>query len=73
MPSVRVCTAAFLPERIRQEFGVNSHPKMCKLYEFLVKALYCPLSLKLRSYTVTIYMKDMRKRLAFRKKLFKKA
>ncbi|KAI3317569.1 hypothetical protein HD806DRAFT_363331 [Xylariaceae sp. AK1471] len=73
MPSVRVCTAEFLPERIRQEFGVNYHPKMYKFHEFLVKALYRPLPLKVRSYPVTFYMKDMRKRLASRKKIFEKA
>ncbi|KAI8625100.1 hypothetical protein F5Y19DRAFT_451679 [Xylariaceae sp. FL1651] len=73
MPAVRVVTAEFLPERIRQEFGVKSHPKTYKCYEFLVKALYRPLPLKVRSYPVRFYMKDMRRRLASHEKVFEKA
>jgi uncharacterized protein (DUF2236 family) len=73
MPSVRVVTAEFLPERLRREFGVNHHPRMYKLHEFLVKALYRPLPRKVRSYPVTHYMKDMRKRLAKKNKVFNKA
>ncbi|KAI1815076.1 hypothetical protein GGS20DRAFT_364958 [Poronia punctata] len=73
MPSVRVVTAEYLPERLRRQFGVNYHPKMYKFHEWMVKAMYRPLPLKLRSYPVTWYMKDMRKRLAKRNKIFEKA
>jgi uncharacterized protein (DUF2236 family) len=73
MPSVRLCTAEWLPERIRKDFGVNRHPKLYKAHEFMVKALYRPLPLKVRSYPVRLYMNDMRKRLRNHTKVFEKA
>lgn len=73
MPGVRVATAELLPERLRQEFGVTAHPHTYKFLEFLVKATYRPLPLKVRSYPARMYMKDMRKRLKKRRKVFEKA
>ncbi|KAI1343633.1 hypothetical protein F5Y15DRAFT_171512 [Xylariaceae sp. FL0016] len=73
MPSVRLCTAEWLPERIREEYGVRRHPGWYKAHEAMVKLLYRPLPLKVRSYPVRFYMKDMRKRLAAHKKVFEKA
>ncbi|TGJ79858.1 hypothetical protein E0Z10_g8900 [Xylaria hypoxylon] len=73
MPGVRVCTSAFLPERIRWEYGLSSHPKMYKLLEWLIKGLYRPLPIKVRGYPATFYMRDMRRRLASRQKIFEKA
>ncbi|KAI0531682.1 hypothetical protein GGR58DRAFT_492787 [Xylaria digitata] len=73
MPGIRVCTSAFLPERIRQEYGLSAHPRMYKLLEWLIKGIYRPLPVKVRSYPVTFYMRDMRRRLACQKKIFQKA
>ena len=73
MPGVRVATAELLPERMRREFGVNYHPKTYKLLEFVAKATYRPLPLSVRSYPARMYMKDMRKRLKSRQKVFEKA
>lgn len=73
MPSVRVATAELLPERMRQEFGVNYHPKTYKFLEFMAKATYRPLPLAIRSYPARLYMKDMRKRLKSHQKVFEKA
>lgn len=73
MPSVRVATAELLPERIRQEFGVTHRPRTYKALEFMVKAMYRPLPLKVRSYPARMYMKDMRKRLREHRKVFEKA
>jgi uncharacterized protein (DUF2236 family) len=63
LPSVRLCTAEWLPERIRAEYGVKKHPKTYKLFEAVVKATYPALPLRLRSYPVKFYMNDMRKKL----------
>ncbi|KAI0454236.1 hypothetical protein F5B21DRAFT_476338 [Xylaria acuta] len=73
MPSVRVCTSALLPDRIRREYGLDSHHWTYGILEWLLKLLYRSLPLKVRSYLVMFYMKDMRKRLASRKKIFEKA
>ncbi|KAI9148380.1 hypothetical protein HJFPF1_12211 [Paramyrothecium foliicola] len=73
MPSVRIVTAELLPERIRQEYNVKSRPWLYKLHEVMVKAIYRPLPLKVRSYPVKLYMNDMRKRLAKHQKVFEKA
>jgi uncharacterized protein (DUF2236 family) len=73
MPSVRVVTADLLPPRLRREFGVNEHPYMYKFLQTLVRGTYRPLPLKIRSYPVRFYMKDMRKKLAQHQKIFAKA
>ena len=73
MPSVRVVTSDLLPEKIREEFGVNHHPKLYKFHEFLVKATYRPLPLVVRSLPARFYMRDMRKRLKKHRKVFEKA
>lgn len=73
MPSVRVVTADLLPERIRQAYNVKHHRKLYKVHEFMVKAIYRPLPLRVRSYPVRLYMDDMRKRLAKHQKVFEKA
>lgn len=73
MPSVRLCTAEWLPEKIRLEYGVKKRPTLYKLHEIMVKAMYRPLPLKVRSYPVRLYMKDMRKRLKSHGKVFEKA
>jgi uncharacterized protein (DUF2236 family) len=63
MPSVRLCTAEWLPERIRAEYGVKKHPRTYKILESVVKTTYPRLPLNLRSYPVKFYLKDMRRRL----------
>ncbi|CAG9988724.1 unnamed protein product [Clonostachys byssicola] len=73
MPTVRVVTAELLPERMRQEFGVNRHPRTYKIVEFGVKSIYRPLPLWVRSMPVRYYMKDLRKRLKKHQKVFEKA
>jgi uncharacterized protein (DUF2236 family) len=73
MPAVRVATAELLPERMNREFGITERPRMYKLLEFMGKAMYRPLPLKIRSYPARMYMKDMRKRLATHQKVFEKA
>jgi len=73
MPAVRVVTAELLPERMRREFGVTAHPHRYKLLQFVVKAMYRPLPLRIRSLPARIYMKDMRKRLNQHRKIFEKA
>ncbi|KAI0483935.1 hypothetical protein GGR56DRAFT_679267 [Xylariaceae sp. FL0804] len=73
MPSVRLCTAEWLPERIREAYAVRRHPRWYKVHEFMVRAIYRPLPLRLRSYPSRMYMKDMRKRLAKNQKVFEKA
>lgn len=73
LPNVRIVTAELLPERIRQEFGLTLHPRTYKVVEFMTKAMYRPLPLKLRSYPAKMYMKDMRTRLAQHRKIFEKA
>ncbi|KAI0412357.1 hypothetical protein F5X98DRAFT_379843 [Xylaria grammica] len=73
MPGVRVFTAAFLPERIRREYGLRAHPKTYKLLEWLIRRLYHVTPLRVRSYPVSFYMRDMRGRLVSRKKVFEKA
>ncbi|KAH9886402.1 hypothetical protein F4778DRAFT_758910 [Xylariomycetidae sp. FL2044] len=73
MPSVRLCTAEWLPEKIREEYGIKRHPTLYKIHEVMVKALYRPLPLKVRSYPVRLYMTDMRRRLKAHQKVFEKA
>jgi uncharacterized protein (DUF2236 family) len=73
MPAVRIATAELLPERIRQEFGVTRRPRAYKVSEIMVKAMYRPLPLRVRSYPARMYMKDMRKRLRDHQKIFEKA
>ncbi|KAF3018871.1 hypothetical protein E8E14_008415 [Neopestalotiopsis sp. 37M] len=63
-PAVRLVTAEWLPERIRAEYGVKRHPTRYKMLEFLVRATYPALPLRVRSYPVKLYMNDMRSRLA---------
>jgi uncharacterized protein (DUF2236 family) len=63
-PAVRMCTAEWLPERLRAEYNVKRHPRRYKMLEFFVKATYPALPLSIRSYPVKLYMNDMRKRLA---------
>jgi uncharacterized protein (DUF2236 family) len=64
LPSVRVVTAEWLPERLRAEYGINRHPRRYKIMEKMVKAIYPALPIAIRSYPVKLYMNDMRKRLA---------
>lgn len=64
IPAVRVCTAEWLPERLRAEYGVHRHPRRYKAMESMVKAIYPALPMAIRSYPVKLYMNDMRKRLA---------
>ncbi|TRX91071.1 hypothetical protein FHL15_008053 [Xylaria flabelliformis] len=73
LPIIRVCTSAFLPGRIRKEYGLDSHYWTYKIVEWLIKALYRPLPLRIRSFLVRFYLRDMRMRLASRKKIFEKA
>ncbi|KAI1869706.1 uncharacterized protein JN550_005687 [Neoarthrinium moseri] len=63
-PAVRLCTAEWLPERIRAEYGVKRHPRRYRMLERLVRATYPALPLSVRSYPVKLYMNDMRERLA---------
>lgn len=66
MPGVRLVTAEWLPERIRDLYGLKTSKTRRAVYralEKLVRATYPPLPEKLRTYPVTYYMKDMRKRL----------
>lgn len=63
LPSVRMCTAELLPERIRREYEIKKHHRTYKVLEFLVKATYPALPLKWRSYPVKYYMNDMRRKL----------
>jgi uncharacterized protein (DUF2236 family) len=67
VPSVRLCTAEWLPERIRAEYEIKKHPKTYKFLEAVVRATYPALPTKLRTYPVKFYMKDMRKKLAAKK------
>ncbi|KAF2966002.1 hypothetical protein GQX73_g7548 [Xylaria multiplex] len=46
MPGIRVCTSAFLPERIRREYGLSTYPRIYKLLEWLIKCIYRPLPVK---------------------------
>lgn len=73
LPSVRIVTSELLPERMRQEFGLKLHRRTYKVVEFMTKAMYRPLPLKVRSYPARMYMKDMRTRLAQHRKVFEKA
>lgn len=73
IPPVRVVTAQLLPERLRKEFNLNVHPKRYKVIQFMVKAMYKPLPLSMRSLPVKFYMHDMRKRFKHHQKIFAKA
>ncbi|KAI0545502.1 hypothetical protein F4679DRAFT_576138 [Xylaria curta] len=73
LPIIRVCTSAFLPDRIRTEYGLDNHYWTYKIVERLIKALYRPLPLGVRSFLVRFYLRDMRRRLAYRNKIFEKA
>lgn len=63
VPSVRLCTAEWLPERIRAEYGIKKRPRTYKALEAFVRATYPALPLKLRTYPVKFYMRDMRTKL----------
>ncbi|KAI1734543.1 hypothetical protein F4680DRAFT_462320 [Xylaria scruposa] len=58
LPIIRVCTSAFLPDRIRTEYDLDNHYWTYKM---------------IMSFLVRFYPRDMRRRLASRKKLFEKA
>lgn len=73
MPSVRVATAEFLPERIRKGFHVREHPRAYKVLLFMVKSMYRPLPLVVRTYPARMYMADMRRRLRTHQRVFEKA
>lgn len=67
MPLNRFLTAAWLPPRIRSEFGLRWDPGAQRRYEVLLKVgapLYRLLPVPLREVPKTYYLREMRKRLA---------
>lgn len=67
MPLNRFLTAAWLPDRIRQGFGIHWDEDQQRRYDLLMKVgatVYPRLPLPLREAPKTWYLHDMRKRLA---------
>jgi uncharacterized protein (DUF2236 family) len=70
MPYIRLVTAEWLPDQIREAYGIrrNGRAKHAwyKFNEAVVRAIYPALPTRLRTVPVRFYMADMRKRLAKR-------
>ncbi|KAH8881399.1 hypothetical protein GQ53DRAFT_888444 [Thozetella sp. PMI_491] len=67
MPFVRLTTVEWMPERIREGYGLKVSRRKHAFYkvnEALVRAIYPALPMKLRTYPVKHYLADMRHRLA---------
>ncbi|KAH8668540.1 hypothetical protein BX600DRAFT_548873 [Xylariales sp. PMI_506] len=72
LPFVRVLTAELLPPKLRDDYGLTKHNKSYSIMQFGVKATYPALPKFVRTYPVKLYMKDMRKRMATRRRIIGK-
>lgn len=68
MPAVRLATAEWMPEQLREPYGWKKHSRSRRLGYWLlnlvVQGTYPHLPKSVRTYPVTYYMKDMRRRMA---------
>jgi uncharacterized protein (DUF2236 family) len=67
MPLNRFLTAAWLPDRIRQDYGIRWDEAQQRRYELLMKlgaTVYPRLPVPLREFPKTWYLRDMRRRLS---------
>ncbi|KAH8651233.1 hypothetical protein BX600DRAFT_516819 [Xylariales sp. PMI_506] len=73
LPGLRLATTEFLPERIREGYGLTARPKSYKALETTLRVVYPRLPISLRRYPSRHYLEDMRRRLLAGKGVIDKA